>query len=571
MSARKSSANDAAARDAAAPGSVKGNPRGGKGVRWRRIAGLGAAVTVATLLTLTALLPLARDHNGAARIRQPDTLIASVADPPPGHHRAAAHLPQAAVEISSRAHLMNVPRSFFGLSTEYGALPIYERHLSLFEKVLSLLHVRGEGPMILRIGGDSADRSFWDPKRVAMPWWAFGLTGSWVRQTSSIVRREHLKLIIDLNLVTATPSSASRWAQAALAGLPRGSIIAFEVGNEPDLYAHWYWFASIGRSRLTTAILPRSISSPIYDEDYLSYSRLLARVAPTVPLAAPALANPSRNSSWLTSLIDGSHPDLGIVSAHSYPYSSCVKPTYPSFATIPRILSERASAGIAGALRGAISLAHRAGLSFHLTELNSVTCGGRPGVSNTFATALWAPDALFDLLRAGVDGLNVHIRATTINAPFVFNNDGLQVRPLLYGLLLFVRTLGPGAALVPSHLRATPSLHLKVWAVRVRHDILHVLMIDKGNRSISVHLRLPATRPASVERLLAPSVSARFGETLGGQQLSQAATWEGAAVSEIVRRGRGGYVLTIPRLSAALLAVHLRSGALSGPATSARY
>jgi hypothetical protein len=31
-------------------------------------------------------------------------------------------------------------------------------------------------------------------------------------------------------------------------------------------------------------------------------------------------------------------------------------------------------------------------------------------VSDTFATALWAPDALFELLRAGIDGVNVHVR-----------------------------------------------------------------------------------------------------------------------------------------------------------------
>jgi hypothetical protein len=38
-------------------------------------------------------------------------------------------------------------------------------------------------------------------------------------------------------------------------------------------------------------------------------------------------------------------------------------------------------------------LAHRAGFPFRLTEQNSVTCGGLAGVSNTFATALWAPAA----------------------------------------------------------------------------------------------------------------------------------------------------------------------------------
>ena len=78
--------------------------------------------------------------------------------------------------------------------------------------------------------------------------------------------------------------------------------------------------------------------------------------------------------------------------------------------------------------------AHRAGLPFRLTEVNSVTCGGVPGVSDTFATALWAPDTLFELLRAGVDGVNVHVRTDAINAAFAFKRSGLVARPLLYGL-----------------------------------------------------------------------------------------------------------------------------------------
>ena len=92
--------------------------------------------------------------------------------------------------------------------------------------------------------------------------------------------------------------------------------------------------------------------------------------------------------------------------------------------------------GVARSLAAVIGDAHRrAGLPFRLTEVNSVTCGGVTGVSNTFATALWAPDTLFELLRAGVDGVNVHVRTDAINAAFAFKRDELVARPLLYGLI----------------------------------------------------------------------------------------------------------------------------------------
>ena len=41
--------------------------------------------------------------------------------------------------------------------------------------------------------------------------------------------------------------------------------------------------------------------------------------------------------------------------------------------------------------------------------MNSVACGGKAGVSDTFASALWALDALFAVARSGADGVNLHM------------------------------------------------------------------------------------------------------------------------------------------------------------------
>jgi hypothetical protein len=97
----------------------------------------------------------------------------------------------------------------------------------------------------------------------------------------------------------------------------------------------------------------------------------------------------------------------GAVPGHLY--WACVDLSSLSSPTIARLLSENALAVVAQIVRAAVRLGHRARLAFRMTELNSVTCGGLAGVSDTFVTALWAPDALFELLLAGVDGVNVHV------------------------------------------------------------------------------------------------------------------------------------------------------------------
>ena len=125
--------------------------------------------------------------------------------------------------------------------------------------------------------------------------------------------------------------------------------------------------------------------------------------------------------------------------------------------------------------------------------------------------------------------------------------------------MLFNRTLGPQARLVRLHLTAPRSLDLSAWAVQIRGKILHVLLIDKGRRTVRVELHLPTSAPASVQRLLAPSPYSRYGVTLAGQHLNYAANWTGSKRLGQVTAGARGYSVVVPRHTAALLSVALSS------------
>ncbi len=440
--------------------------------------------------------------------------------------------------------------SYLGLSIEYWGLPLFERHHGAFARMLSLLQV-GSAPLILRVGGDSADRSFWDPGR-RLPQWAFRLMPRWLGLTRWLIGHSQARLILDLNLVTSSPLRAAAWARAAEAKLPRGSILGFEIGNEPDIYDRPYWLATIAHVGQNSSVLPAAISPQSYLRAFRTYAHALNRFAPGVPLLGPAVANPTRSIGWITQLVAHARPLLGTVSAHRYPYSACLGPRSAASPTLARILSERASAGNAQLVRVAATTAHRAGLPFRMTELNSVTCGGRAGVSDTFATALWAPDALFELIRNGVDGVNIHVRADTVNAAMVPAANGIRARPLLYGLILFTRALGTDSQLASVRLQQAASLHLKAWAVRANGS-LRVLLINKGATSARVVLRIPGTAAASVQRLTAPSASSKVGETLNGQTLSRAGTWQGRPTHELLAPGPVGYTVRVPAASAALL------------------
>jgi hypothetical protein len=536
---------------------------------WRRRLSLVAAAIAAVALLASGIALGVPDNDGiaggAAGARHPAEFAS--AQRAPGRTTRPMTPGQAVLTITPDASSESVPASYFGLSTEYWALPLFERNMAVFERVLSMLHVPGDGPLVLRIGGDSADHSFWAPKARRMPAWAFAVTPQFLARLRSLVERDGVRLIVDLNLVTDTPLTAATWARAAETSLPRGSIVGFEVGNEPDLYTRSYWMTTIARSPLETRPLPFELTPDSYVDDFYDDARVLGEGAPDIPLIGPAVAHPRTSLGWIKTLIADERPELGAVSAHLYPFSACIKQKSNSgYPTVARLLSWQASGGLTKNIAGAVAVAHRAGLGFRLTELNSVTCGGKAGVSNTFATALWAPDALFTLMRAGVNGVNLHVRAYAINAPFSLTRLGLTPRPLLYGLLMFERTLGADARLVRVHVAHARSLNLSAWAVRVRGGNLHVLVIDKSNRTVRIDLRLPASAPATVQRLLAPSASSTTGETLDGQRLGPDGTWIGARQIETMTRGPHGYTLTMPRRSAALVEVAVAPRVTAAPA-----
>jgi hypothetical protein len=244
-----------------------------------------------------------------------------------------------------------------------------------------------------------------------------------------------------------------------------------------------------------------------------------------------------------------------MLTVHRYALASCANPAWHDYASIPHLLAPYASGGLANSVRPAVAVARRVKLPLRVSEFNSVTCGGSNGVSDTFATALWAADALFSMWNRGVDGVNLHIQLGSPNAPFSISSDGITPRPLLYGMLMFVRSVGTGAQLVPVRSIGTRAPNVRVWAVRTtQRHVLKVLVLDKGASPVRLVLRVPGHAAATLERLTAPAVDATSGETLAGQTLSPQARWLGRRVTQRISRASwGGFALAIPPYSETLI------------------
>jgi hypothetical protein len=249
------------------------------------------------------------------------------------------------------------------------------------------------------------------------------------------------------------------------------------------------------------------------------------------------------------------------VTLHRYGLRGClVSPGSPRYHTIANLLSASASAGLADG----IAPYTRLKLPVRVDEINSVNCGGVSGVSDTFASALWALNTLFELARVGVSGVNFHTFDGAHYAPFEFQQaNGVwqaRVEPLYYGLLMFAQAAPPGSRMLQSSVSRPGAVH--VWPLRTPTGELRIVIINESTtRPRTVAVSAPDHHGAAdVQRLRAPSVQSKHDVTLGGLGFGEWTTTgvlAGSPRHEHVGRTAGGeYRVRVPAGSAALLTVH---------------
>jgi hypothetical protein len=272
-------------------------------------------------------------------------------------------------------------------------------------------------------------------------------------------------------------------------------------------------------------------------------------VLPHVALEAPDVTQPQ--PLWLLAPIGPDGLSAGRLAVHRYPLSYCLPRQSPYYPTEVRLLSASASAGLAASLDQAKWYAWARGAHLYVSEFNSVSCAGTHALPHSFATALWGLDALFELARVGVAGVDWHIRPGLGNAPFSLGADGLAIRPQLYSMAIFARIDSPGARILRTAYPRGSNTGVRVWAIAAM-DRLTVVLINKTRARATIDLQLPSDRGGWLRRLLGNPL--RYG----GQWIGGNGRWHGRLKQVWTGRRTGGhYLVTLPPLSAATLITRL--------------
>lgn len=473
-----------------------------------------------------------------------------------------APAPPIDVQVSRTRVGHPIAPGFLGFSIEYRAVRAYTgTNPNAINPVLVQLirDVNQHQSPVLRIGGNSADQTWWPLRGVKIsPSIKLTLNRSWLATTRALAVDTGGKLILDMNLKLNSAAEMTAEANAFRTGIGMHNIQALEIGNEPELYpiAPWYYREP---GHVASFPRPRSYKPAVYLREIARFAKLL----PGFAFAGPATGN--RN--WLAHLpkLFGVEPKLKVVTYHRYPLIRCFsKPGDLGYPTISNLLKPSSSRNLLNGLGADIAFAHAHGATFRMDELNSVACKGAPGVSDTFASALWILDSLFAVARSGVDGVNIHTLPEAVYSPFKFQQlDGrwtATVAPEYYGLLLFTEAAPPGSRLLSVSAPGGPDIRAR--AALTPQGLIHVVLInDSLTTDHAITLSAPVgtdtTKPAIVERLVAPGgATATSGVTLAGQSFGDqttTGTLTGPFRTERVQASGGQYTIQLPASSAAMV------------------
>jgi hypothetical protein len=489
------------------------------------------------------------------------------------HERRRLHLPvirpglvprgATVLTVGDGAQGQPIEPGFLGLSLEYTAVEGYAGRDPRALNPVFLQLVRnltpGQAP-VLRIGGDTTDWTWWPvPGLPKPPGIRYSLGPRFVRVTAALARALGAKLILGINLEADSQTLAATEARALVAGIGRRSIEALELGNEPELYGSFGWYRT--RRGIEVTGRPPGYDFAQFENDFSTVGAAL----PKLPLAGPAIGGPA----WIpdTGAFLTAEPRVTIATIHRYPLRRCSAPAASSTRpSIAHLLAPAASQGLANGVARYVLLAHVRHALLRIDELNSASCGGERGVSDVFASALWALDALFQMARVGVDGVNIHTFPLATYGLFTFDRrDGRWqafVAPEYYGLLMFAQAAPAGARLLGWSGKLDG---VRAWATRAPEGLVHVVLINDNTthaRTLAVSVA-GARGLADLERLQAPAVTARTGVTLGGMSFgccTATGLLAGRSNLSLLAPVGGAYVVKLPPASATMLTLAPATG-----------
>ncbi|HEX7917679.1 hypothetical protein [Rudaea sp.] len=431
-------------------------------------------------------------------------------------------------------------------------------------------YFRGLSPQgILRIGGNTSDFAVWseyhgelpaeESAGDAKPKRRFTITPAQIDDLAQFARATGWQVIFGVNLKIDRPEMAAQLAADVHRRLG-DRLLAIQMGNEPNGFRN-----AAGKYNS-------------FDEYLALWKRTARAVRAAVPGVRLAGPDTGANTDWVLRFaaeVDG----IAALSRHYYRGGADEATT-----SIADLLS--GDGKFFDEVRRIVEAGSKRNLPLHLSEVNSYWNGGKLGVSNTLASALWGGDFALASAQAGASGVQFHggplaaleISLDRVRHPALGEGNyksridgisgrytaiagdagaGFYARPLYYGLLLAKQFAANGARFVETTLKSN-GVNVTAYAAEFnRRRNRHAIAVFNKDRARDANVRIALGREAKsvgLWRLTAPAIDNVHDVTLAGGQVDARGLWVPRQVESLAV---GDATVTVPvaRGSAALIFV----------------
>jgi len=444
----------------------------------------------------------------------------------------AAEMVPALVTVHPEKVGSEIPDDFLGLSYEKSALAA--KHFRPDNLELLNLH-RNLSGSVIRVGGNKVELCSWQREEIAAEPGngANVITPSCLDSFYAFAKAAGWKVIHGVNLANRNPEmSADEIAYALEVG--GDSILAFEVGNEPDHY-----------DKPTKNLRAKGYDFALYQPELAEAQRVIISRNPNAPLAGPATTG--GDADWFGPCVADFKNRLALATSHFYPLSAKSLPP----PTAEQLLSEASKAKAINLVMNHVALCRSAGIPYRLGECNSASMGGTDGVSDTFVATIWAADFLFDVAEHGAAGVNLHtIFGTHGYTAISYDKKNYSPRPLYYALLLF-KDAGRGKILATE---TAAKSNVTSHATLTADGKLRVVIINKSLTEGAEATVLAGSQRSrgTVARLSAATPMEQTGITYSGATVNPDGRWT-AAKPDAIQGTAGKFQVTLSPCSAAVL------------------
>ena len=222
--------------------------------------------------------------------------------------------------------------------------------------------------------------------------------------------------------------------------------------------------------------------------DYIRFKKAVRTRVPKVPLAGPDVAG---HTDWVERFAKDEAGDAVLLTHHHY---SQGPPENPN-TTIENLLAGKTSLSRILPRLQAISAASR--IPYRFCEVNSCFHGGKPGVADTFASALWVLDLMHTMASFDCGGINIETGINQLDRISDYSpihpdgKGGYVARPIYYGMLAFAR--GGRGKRLPVDVDAGDA-NFKAFAVGEDAGVSRLTLINKEmNTSIEAKIVGPSS------------------------------------------------------------------------------